>query len=90
MLEHPSLQIAGLALEFWGLLGELLADTAAGGQGPRSLPLEESVRHACLVAMLRARYPSPCKGGLAGMDGDARDELEEFREQVGGSALRFS
>jgi len=54
MLEHPSLEIAGLALEFWGMLGELLTETAAGGAGggapgtgPRSPALEESVRHAC-------------------------------------------
>lgn len=87
MLEHPDLEIAGLALEFWGMLGELLAEMACaeGGRGPRSPPLEESVRHACGVAMVRARYP-PSSGGAAGnleeMDGDDRDELEVFREQV--------
>ena len=52
MLEHPSLGIAGLALEFWGMLGELLTKTAdggggVGGTGQRSPALEESVRHAC-------------------------------------------
>lgn len=82
MLEHPSLEIAELALEFWGLLGELLTETSAGGRGPRSPALEESVRRACVMAMLRARYPAEGAGGLAGMDGDARDELEDFREQV--------
>lgn len=82
MLEHPILEIAGLALEFWGLLGELLTKTAAGGQGPRSPDLEESVRQACLMAMLRGRYPSVAEGGLSGMDADSRDELEEYREQV--------
>ncbi|CAN0094993.1 unnamed protein product, partial [Ectocarpus fasciculatus] len=82
MLEHPSLEIASLALEFWGMLGELLTETAAGGRGPRSPPLEESVRHACRVSMLRARYPSDDGGGLRGMDEDSRDELEDFRDQV--------
>ncbi|CBJ31043.1 conserved unknown protein [Ectocarpus siliculosus] len=82
MLEHPSLEIASLALEFWGMLGELLTETAAGGRGPRSPPLEESVRHACRVSMLRARYPSDESGGLGGMDEDSRDELEDFRDQV--------
>lgn len=82
MLEHPSLEIASLALEFWGMLGELLTETAAGGRGPRSPPLEESVRHACRVSMLRARYPSDDGGGLGGMDEDSRDELEDFRDQV--------
>ncbi|CAN0236553.1 unnamed protein product, partial [Ectocarpus sp. 4 AP-2014] len=82
MLEHPSLEIASLALEFWGMLGELLTETAAGGRGPRSPPLEESVRHACRISMLRARYPSDDGGGLGGMDEDSRDELEDFRDQV--------
>lgn len=95
MLEHASLEIAALALNFWGLLGELLAETASGSgggeqeqggggeQGPRSPALEESVRHACLVAMLRARLPAAQEGGVGAMDDDARDELEDFREEVG-------
>lgn len=87
MLEHPSLGIAELSLDFWGNLGEFLADMARGGQGPRSVPLEESVKHACRVAMLRARYPPPSQGGPAGMDPDAKDELEDFREQVRASTL---
>lgn len=95
MLEHASLEIAALALNFWGLLGELLVETANGnaggeqgqeggqGQGPRSPALEESVRHACLVAMMRAQLPPTGEGGVGAWEDDAKDELENFREEVG-------
>lgn len=111
MLEHPSLEIAALALDFWGRLGELLTETAGGdtstaagataglqsmgemtgmggaspgvaSQGPRSPALEECVRRACFVALMRACLPSAEQGGIGAMDDDARDELEDFREEV--------
>lgn len=82
LLECSSLEIAALALELWGGLGNLLSDASRGPQGQRSFPLEEFVKHACRVAMLRARQPTPEEGGLAGLDPDARDELEDFRQQV--------
>ena len=95
VLENASLEIAGLALEFWGSLGELLTETAAGGRGPRSPALEQYVRRACEVAIYRSRFPSPSGegGGGGGADGagmmneDDRDELEDFREKVGGGGL---
>lgn len=80
MLEHESLEIAALALDFWGLLGELLTAAVKGGQ--RSSQLEESMRRACAMAILRARYPGVDEGGLNAVNADARDELEDFRDQV--------
>ena len=89
VLENTSLEIAGLSLEFWGSLGELLTETAAGGRGPRSPALEQYVRRACEVAIFRSRYPSPPSqsgegggGGSGGMNEDDLHELDEFREKV--------
>eukprot|EP00904_Undaria_pinnatifida_P009295 jgi/Undpi1/5496/HiC_scaffold_2.g00775.m1 len=89
VLENTSLEIAGLSLEFWGSLGELLTETAAGGRGPRSPALEQYVRRACEVAIFRSRYPSPPSqsgegggGGSGGMNEDDLHELDDFREKV--------
>lgn len=99
VLENASLEIAGLALEFWGSLGKLLTKTAAGGRGPRSPALEKYLRHACEVAIFRSRFPSPSgEGGSGGGGGDSagmmneddRDELEDFREKVGGGGVGWS
>lgn len=82
MLKHPSLEIASLALEFWGLLGQFLSEASASDGERRIAPFEEVIQSACIVVILRARNPASSERGIAAMDDDAREELDVFRDQV--------
>lgn len=82
ILKHPSLEIASLALEFWGLLGQFLSEASASDVERRIAEFEEKIQGACLEVIIRARNPAALERGIAAMDDDAREELDVFRDQV--------